>query len=588
MKLAPALVLAAGCLQIPEPAPPECTQDADCETSLGEVCNAGVCYGGPPSGQFAAVLVPPSSRSDLASYEIPSLTLPNDGNFGAITFERGVTLVGRVETVCALPACDGTSAGATLLVSRPSLFPGGAGFQAVTISQDGLQPGSNSFSVVVPRTNPGDPPYTISVVPAGNGLFPPANGVLSAAMLAPPIHLSVTTDVSSLGTIQLGASDAMTISGSLLDGAGHALVKYRVVARGRFEPGGAITDVSSVAYTSDGQFSLVLAPTAIGPISIVAQPYDTNVVAPVLTLAGLDVHSGARTLAQPPNLGNKSTISILVEGLFGNGEVTPVAGAHVAVTASYDPMNGGTSAVLSRGVTTGDDGIAKLDVLDGPTFAGSYTVQVVPPAGSELGVVYNQPLALDAIEPIRLPGRLALHGRVLDHSGAPVAGLAVTARPSVRFKWTMPDADALAFLGEIPAPTAVTGAGGDFSVFVDISVGRDPDVVWGFYDLAFDAPTGVALASYTVGDIMIPRDSTLENLTLADTILPDTAYLHGNLADIGNQRIVGGELRIFQVATDAQICDEVPFPPPDCVIPALLVGRGTSDDLGTLKLALPR
>ena len=51
MKLCLAIALAtAACLQVPEAPKPECTTDSDCETSLGEVCNAGTCYGGPPPG----------------------------------------------------------------------------------------------------------------------------------------------------------------------------------------------------------------------------------------------------------------------------------------------------------------------------------------------------------------------------------------------------------------------------------------------------------------------------------------------------------------------------------------------------------
>lgn len=588
MKRALVLLAVSGCLQIPEPPAPECVTSADCETAIGEACVAGVCYGGPPAGQFAGVLVPPSTRTDLVSYELPTLALPADGDLGPVTFETGVALTGRVEAACALPACNGNSAGASLLVTRPSLFRGGPGFQTIALAQDGAQPGSNTFTIVVPRTKPGDPPYTISVVPAGNGLFPPTNGTLSPAMLAPPTSLSVTTDVPSLGTITLGAADATTISGSLVDGAGHALVKYRVVARGRFAPDGALTDVSSVAYTTNGQFSLALAPTAIGPISIVARPYDPMVVAPTLTLAGLDVHAATRTIAQPPNLGSSRDVSILIEGLAGNGEVAPVSGAHVTVTATYDGMPGTASAVLSKSATTGDDGMALLKLLDGPTLAGSYQIQVVPPAGSPLGAVYNLPLSLDTLDPVRLPSRVALHGRVLDPAHKPVAGLAVTARPSVRFKWTMPDADSLGFLGEIPAATGVTGPAGDFVVYVDLSVGTGPTAVWGFYDLALDAPIGVALASYTVADIMIPRDPTLENLNLDDTILPDTAYLHGTVTDSGHVRIPGGELRVFQVETDSTVCGEVPFPPPGCVMPAQLLGRAASDDTGALKLALPR
>ena len=51
MKLCLAIALAtAACLQVPEAPKPECTSDSDCEISLGEVCNAGTCYGGPPAG----------------------------------------------------------------------------------------------------------------------------------------------------------------------------------------------------------------------------------------------------------------------------------------------------------------------------------------------------------------------------------------------------------------------------------------------------------------------------------------------------------------------------------------------------------
>jgi hypothetical protein len=60
------------------------------------------------------------------------------------------------------------------------------------------------------------------------------------------------------------------------------------------------------------------------------------------------------------------------------------------------------------------------------------------------------------------------------------------------------------------------------------------------------------------------------------------------LADSTNLHVGGGELRIFQLATDTSLCTEVPYPPDGCVIPAQLLGHAASDDEGTLTLALPR
>ena len=593
MKLAVAIALAtAACLQVPEAPKPECTSDSDCDTALGEVCNAGTCYGGPPPGTYAATLTPPSNRPDLTSSEIPSLQLPANGDLGTFALEAPVRLTGRVEAFCPSTNTNcttSTSLAATVIVSREPLFPGGTGFSATTTSKGGLPHGTTSFSISVPVTHSGDPAYVVTVTPAGGGLLPPPNGSPSDAELAPPgSQTFAATADTDLGTITLGSATSPVISGQLTDSGGHPLVKYRVVARGRLTAGGAITDVSTVDYTTTGAYSVTVSDSAIAPLAIVATPYDTNAVAPTLTLPGLDARSATRTLSQPANLGNQDTLSIPIIGQLGNGAITPVSGAHVTITGSYTaPIMGGTNASLFKETTTGPDGIATLTVLDGTALSATYTLNVVPPASSELGVIYGEALPLDTIAGVRLPARLELRGHVVDATGKPVGSLSVTAKPSLRFSWSAPP-DLAAFIAEIPAPTAVTDRSGDYAIYVDPSVDLFPDTLWGHYDLELDAPAGVAIASWTIYDIEIPREPGLATLDIPDATLPDTSYLHGQIADPNHLRVSDGELRIFSISTDSTLCSEVPYPPADCVVPAQLAGHAASGDDGTLKLALPR
>lgn len=578
------VALSSACLEIPRGPAQECVADADCETALGEACSNGVCYGGPPSGTFAAVITPPSDRSDLITVELPDFILPANGDLSTLVLETPARIGGRIEAYCA-QSCEGTSIAATIVITRAPLFPGGTGFSTVVTSKDGLPRGSNSFSVAVPRSKPGEPPYVMSVVPEGNGALPPPNGATSAAELAPPssIELTASADID-IGTLVLGSAGAQVITGTLTDGASHVLQKYRVVARGRLVVGGPITEISTVDYTANGQYAITLADGAVGPISINATPYDPNVVAPTLILGGLPPRSATRNVAQPANTGNKVAVTIPIEGLSTGGAVAPVAGARVIVSADYVPLiNGTASATLSVNTTTGDDGRAHLTLLDGSTLAGLYKLRVIPPTGSLLGAIYDQPFALDAISAVRLPSRVALRGRVVDRGGAAVGKLAVTARASVHFSWSEPAAAAV-FLAEIPAPTALTSDDGTYVVYVDANVAG----VWARYDLEFAAPSGVAIASWVVPDVEIPRQANLTTVTLPDVTLPDSAYFRASLADPNHLRVSGGELRIFAIAGTSSLCDLVPYPPANCVIPAQLLGHAASDEAGALKLALPR
>jgi hypothetical protein len=585
------LALCAGCLNVPEATQPQCTTDSDCDTAVGEVCEMGACWGGPPAGQFAAIVVPPSNRSDLISTEIAQQPLATDGDLATIAAGGAIALSGRVEAYCASPmTCDDTTIAATITVTRPARFPGGPGFTAVATAAGGIARGTDSFSIAVPPTQAGDGSFTLTIVPAGTGAAPANNGTTSPAELAPPMRISLTAQSDTeLGTLTLGDESSAVITGTLTDAQQAPLTKYRVVALGRLGDASApVSEVSTVDYTTTGAYSITLSGCSdgscadiVGTISIEASPYDPTVTAPALYASAVQPASGSQTLAQPSNIGDPIQLSIPIEGLDSGGAVTPVSGAHVIVTST--DVQGVTLgvAVMQADVETGSDGLANIGLLDGDAFGSGYSILVIPPAGSELGV-YDKPLTLDG-SPIRLPARLALSGRIVDGDGHGIGNISVTAAPSLRFQWNL-DADGQNLLAEIPLATTATYADGDFTVYVDPIL----ETVWAYYDLEFTVPDGVQAADWTDTEIAIPRDPTQTSLQLAMEPIPATAFMHGNLVDAAGLPLAGGELRIFQIATDNSLCTEVANPPASCTIPAQLLGHGTSAADGTVSVALPR
>jgi hypothetical protein len=582
-----ALVALAGCLSVPDQQKPACTSNDDCNAAAGEVCDEGVCWGNPPMGMFAATLGPPSDRTNIVQTELPQLPVPANGWLGDLVLEQPVTIAGRIAAYCVQPMpCTDTSLPATITVTRSSRFAGGPGFHAIVDAKDGVAAGSTSFSLGVPRWHDGDSDYIVTIMPDGRGPAPPSNGSTSPAELAPPtrLHLQPTTDLPAM-TITLGKADSPVITGSLSDAGGHPLANYRVVALGHWEPNEAPTEVSTVDYTGTrGTYSITLADGIVGNVEIVATPYDTNVVAPALHLPNIAPISASRPLATPATIGNRVAVTIPITGVSGSGEIGPVAGARVIVHSRYAPMlSGGARADFDTEVTTGDDGIAKLTLLDGPAFASGYTLSVIPPVSSNFGVVYDEAWTLDQTgNEVRLPSRIAIRGTLKDTRGAAIASASVTAKPSLRFAWSLTPADQ-DFLTQIPAATAVTPESGDFVVWVDPFLAE----VWGHYDLDIEPATGDDRPSWTVADIEIPRAGQ-PVLDLGAVTVPDAANIHGRITDPAGTPVEGGELRVFAPVTDLTLCTQVSYHPGDCVIPAQLIGHGTSDADGVVRLTLPR
>jgi hypothetical protein len=263
--------------------------------------------------------------------------------------------------------------------------------------------------------------------------------------------------------------------------------------------------------------------------------------------------------------------------------VTQVGGALVTVTGVLINVNTLTSFTVTDQQITNDMGNVTLHVLDGAGITGSYRLSIAPPANSTLGVMFDQKLALAPGSPIRLGSRVALRGKVLGHDRKPLTNVAVTARPSLRFLWTL-DAVPQAFVAAIPAATAVTLDTGEFVLWVDANVAQ----VWGHYDLLIEPPAAVRAPTYLQPDIEIPRDGSLDAVTVGEIILPEAAFVHGRVIGPDGDAVDGAELKLYVISTALSLCTEVAHAPTSCPIPAAVQGRGTSEADGTVGVALPR
>jgi hypothetical protein len=577
--------LGAGCLEVPSGPPAECHASSDCAS--GETCSEGLCYGNPPEGTFAATLSAPASRTDLVSTELATFDLPADGWLGELQLESPVTISGRVEAYCsaANTACSTTSIAAQIRLSRPSRFPGGPTVRFSTQSAPDVLRGTDSFTIRVPRTMDGDPPWTVTIDPDGGGEVPPADGGQEPAELIPPRHLSlVASDDLEHQTYILGSADAPVITGSLKDTLGQALLGYRVVALGRWDEGSSPTEVSTVSFSTNGTYSITVAPEAIGPLELVVTPFGATNIAPSLHVTYVSDTTHQRNITQPSGLGQPVMLDIPVQGLAGDGEVKMVPGVRVIVHASLDPMfSGAARVVFDAETTTGEDGIAHLSVLDGELLTGAYRIRMVPPANSNFGIVFDGPIKIGAPVPVRLPSRVALRGTVVDSTGVPQPAISVTARRSVRFLWSLPAEDQ-AFLDEIPASAAITPETGEFLVWVDPAVAD----VWGHYDLFFEAPAGIHVPSWAISDLEIPRMSGQFTVAIDTVVLPAAARVHGKIVDGSGRAVEGSAMRVFQLTSNELICREVGFEPQDCAPATLVLGSAESDEHGVVRVGLPR
>jgi hypothetical protein len=580
----------AGCLSVPAEIAPMCESTVDCDGEHGEVCEEGVCWGNPPAGMFAAVISPPSNRRDAVPRELLPFTLSSDGWMGELRLDPPALLNGRIVAFCPSPmtGCDATPLAATVTVSRPSLFRGGPGFKTIV----NVEAGAESFSIPVPAVGEGEPPYTMVIAP-DSARPTSASPSTSPAERVPPLRMQVTTSVNAaVETIQLGGDGLPVISGNLSDALGRGLSDYQVVALGRWDLGEPAIEASTVDYTdANGNYAVTLADGLVGAVELVARPAvtpgtgtrATTEIAPTIRVRILDAtQSSQRNVVAPVDLGTGVTVPVVVTGVDLNGKISNVRGAVVSVSGVLTNMQ--TSFTISDEQVTDDKGQVMLRLLDGAGIVGSYRLSVAPPASSTLSAALGRPLLVTAAPTeVRLGARIALRGVIQDSSGNPLNNVAITARPSLRFLWSL-DVEPQAFVSALPVASAVTQETGEFVIWVDSEV----DMIWGRYDLMIEPPTTALSPTYIASELVIPRSTTLDAFSVGALTLPDAAYVHGQIVDSSGGAVEGAELKLYLVEPAAALCSEVKHAPPSCPIPAQLQGRDTADSKGTVRLVLPR
>jgi hypothetical protein len=596
---APAVVVAlAGCLSVPEGTAPMCHADNDCATSV-EVCQEGVCWGNPPARRFAAIVSPPGTRRDLVSRELPQVSISDAGWISDLALEAPVTLAGRVTAFCGPPmiGCDANAPlAATITLSRRSQFQGGPGFKTVV----NVDAAADSFSIPVPRTRSGDDEdmYTITVVPSG--VQPPGGGH-APAELVPPLRTTMALpDTTPIKTVKivLGGANLPQITGLLTNSLGEGLRGYRVSALGRWDPTEPATEVSSVATTdASGAYSITLSEHLSDPVELIARPpadpaNEVAATAASVHRTNIDAQrSSTHSIAVPANLGNPVELVVQVSGADLSGEISPVPGAVVTVSGGVAPVVTSDSFTVTAQQVTDKMGNVTLRLLDGPSMVASYRLSIVPPASSTLGVVFDQTVSLApgvrTILPRRLASRFTLSGQIVDSNGQPLKNVAVTARPSLRFLWAL-DAGPQAFVAAIPAATDVTTDKGGFVLWIDPGVAQNGAT----YDLVIEpqaqGQAPVLAPTYVKTGVMIPSNEPLNKTTVEPIVLPEAAYVHGQVIGPGGP-VDNAELKLYQLSdTLDSVCSEVAHAPASCPIPAQIQARNTSDAAGFVRLTLAR
>lgn len=579
-ELALLLVMAPACLAVPDPPKPECVDTSEC--SGNEICDDGTCWGDPPPGEFAIVISPPSERADLVSKELMHGTITSQGWIDSLAFDKPVKLDARLATMCTPPlVCENEMLEASMTITRRSLFDGGPGFKLVAMSTPGAD--GPTFSIDLP---PGvaDTPYVVTVVPTPRG-DSPTSGAPSLAEAVPPMRFEIPLTADTTRMLTIGGLALPTVEGTLLAAAGGGLEDYRVVAMGRWEQGAPLTEVSTVSYTgSNGAFRLTLSSGLVGSVELIARPADAG--RPTLHLLDVPTAVGVqRTLKEPAELGTMVAKPITIKAREGSGPLRPVIGARVRVSAVLGSAAEGTASFVAE-ETTDENGVAALQVLDGNAILGEYRLDVVPPANSRVGAIYNQSFAMTATE-IQLVERVRLAGVVKDHNGERLSGVTITARPSLRFLWSLDDRPQ-AFLNSVPVSTAVTDNNGEYVIWVDPLI----DETWGYYDLSLDPARSTGflerVPTHVRTEVEIPRDAQIEQVPVPPIDLPDAAFVRGQVVDYGSRPVKDAEVKIFRTNSYDAVCNSVRNAPIPCPASAQLLGRGAATSIGMVELTLPR
>ncbi|MCA9673794.1 MAG: hypothetical protein H6708_26370 [Kofleriaceae bacterium] len=580
-----AAALAGGCLDLigaPD-APVQCEQTSDCNESRGEVCDEGVCWGDPPQADLAAILGPPAGRGDLAPTELTRIDVRDDGWMNELALEAPVTLHGRIEAECG-QCPGGLTIAATIQVRRVSSIAGGPDYLATTQSSASAGDGGDSFTIALPPLDSGDAPYQLTIVPSDQ--TPIVAGGPTPAELVPPLRREVgRNDLGDALTTLLTGDGLRAIHGKVVDATGQGIAGMKVAALGRFDPLRPLERVSTIAISGDdGGFVLVLGADALDVFDVVATPPAGQVMPTLVAHDRTSLESDLGELHMP-TFPAPTHITVPVYASDTTGSAVPVADARVKLTTYLaDPIDpfSNVEAIYTVDTYTDASGNIEADVLPGAqTASRSYQVRVTPPADTPAASVWSAALSVGTtggvVGRIDLGARSVVTGVLRDETGAPAAGVTVTAKPSLAFKWSL-DSDTLRILSELDAPTAVTQPDGSFVLWLDPTIAG----LAATYDLDCAPPELALIPRWTISNV----DGAAPGTDLEDRWAPAAAYVRGLMQAPDGSPVVGAEARVYALG-DQSLCSAAEAPA-NCVAPATFLGSGRSDDSGVVRLVLPR
>lgn len=571
-------LLATGCLAVPgDDTQPMCTQDSDCDTAHGETCDIGVCWGDPPEALYAARIGPPNGRNDLVATEITKVNINPDGWFGTnLRLEEPVHIAGTVNLACGEAPCPPIAT--TITVTRPSRIPGGPPFVAVTHTSED----AGDFTVEVPRAN-SDEQYSVVVTPDRTS----AVGVNLDDVTPKRIMLSPVEDVPDLA-ITLGAGS------NVITGTVNGVPAVHAVVRGRWEPNGPLTEVSSIATTSaaDGTFAITVADGIEPDIELVlTPPTATGDLLPTLHFA-LSLDGGAITpiTLMFPSFGNTGYITIPVEGTSTDGTVEPVANADVTLIAE-EPRGAvpySYTARLELQHATNNRGEVTFPWIQSANMTYELRVQPPPQSGpAQYATIYGQTLDLSGVtaqnqtlDPIHLASQVAVHGALYDHSGRAAEGVVVSVVPNAAYAATLSET-LQSRLAEAVPTSETTHANGEFAVYVDPSIAGAPAI----YDINFQPAAASLLPSWQTESVMV---DPLTGYDVGDLDLPEAAYVRSVVSDPQDLALEGAEVRLYEIPPAIVTCNNLDSPAdPTCAQKAILRAQATSGEGGSVHLVLP-
>ncbi|MBL4632225.1 MAG: hypothetical protein JKY56_00020 [Kofleriaceae bacterium] len=590
-----------------------CEVSTDCP-SLDHLCDQGVCWGDPPdSSGFAAVLIPPADRPDLAPTELTQIAISSDGTIASLDFGRTVTFHGRIELGCGAQTmppdpesgqegCQpGTLIPAQVVIERASDFPGGPQYRRTILTNAEVNAEEDSFSIALPNDGA---EYRVTVLPDEISLEAIASG--GRQIQAPPFSALIRTDDDVDVLWEIGSPDQLkVIEGCIANsnGDGKAYASMRVTAFGHWTSFSKSTRASSVVPTDiDGCFSLAVPIDMQDEFDIVAKPgpgqtlptirlFDEYVRDPNIDDGSQEAYRIAPLLM--PTMASPSEFHLPLRGRTGGGELEPIIGATVVLDTVFEtPATEKRNVQVSfsaQAVSSSDpdlSGIAVVKLYAGDKVGSrEYRVRVFPTSDAQHASIFDGVVSLGpggpaVLDTVELGRRTPVSGVITNTLGQPLANTPLKFEPSQLLRGELTTPAERVILDNLQFASELTGETGEFLVWLD------PTLLGLFarYDIALAPPDFSSAPRWVFSGVSVDAEPG-EAVNLGELTLPPASYVRGTIRDSRGLVVPGAEIRWFRLPDDAT-CGDLPKAP-SCEAPALPIGIWESDEAGEVIAVLP-